>query len=189
MEIKLLLSAKTREQFREWLIENASTAKECWLPVKKGKSPIEGTVWYLDAVEEALCFGWIDSTCKIQDGILVQRFTPRKKESNWTELNKERCRRLIRLGLMTSPGMASLPDLDQEFHIFPEILKAFKENTTAWQNFLSFPPLYQRVKIDKVQNEKNRGRLENYYKRLKKLIESSEKGKMIGAWNDCGRLQ
>ncbi len=188
MEIGNLLDISTRKQFRDWLSINASTATECWIYVKKGKTTADGIIQYLDAVEEALCFGWIDSTCKLSDGKVVQRFSPRKKDSNWTELNKERCRRLIRLGLMTSFGLAVLPKLDEEFSISPEVTAAFRANKKAWDNFSAFHPLYQRVRIDKIHNEKNRGRVENFYKRLQKLIEASEKGKMIGDWNDYGRL-
>lgn len=188
MEIKNLLEVTTRQDFRNWLLTNASMATECWIYVKKDKTPVENIIMYLDAVEEALCFGWIDSTCKLNDGKVVQRFSPRKKDSNWTELNKERCRRLIKLGLMTESGQKSLPNLTEEFSIYPEVEKAFKNNAKAWENFKSFHPLYQRVRIDKIHNEKNRGRMENYQKRLQKLIEASEKGKMIGDWNDHGRL-
>lgn len=123
-------------------------------------------IWHLDAVEEALCFGWIDSTCKLNDGKVVQRFSPRKKDSNWTELNKERCRRLIQLGLMTEAGMAGLPKLEEKFSIYPEVDESFMANKRAWENFRSFNPLYQRVRIDKIHNEKNRGRIENFQKRL-----------------------
>lgn len=188
MEIKNLLEISTRQEFRDWLLTHASIATECWVYVKKGKTPSDDTIWYLDAVEEALCFGWIDSTCKLSDGKVVQRFSPRKKNSNWTELNKERCRRLIKLGLMTERGMVELPDLKEKFSIYPEVEEAFNTNRIAWKNFKSFHPLYQRVRIDKIHNEKNRGRLENFQKRLQKLIEASEQDKMIGDWNDYGRL-
>lgn len=188
MEIKNLLEITSRQEFRGWLVANAATDTECWLPVKKGKNPDEGIFLYLDAVEEALCFGWIDSTCKVSDGVVVQRFSPRKKGSNWTELNKERCRRLIKIGLMTEMGLAGMPNLDEEFAWYPEIEETFKQNKRALKNFKSFYPLYQRVRIDKIHNEKNRGRMENFQKRLQKLIETSEKGKMIGDWNDYGRL-
>lgn len=188
MKISNLLEITTRQEFRGWLLANSSTATECWVYVKKGRTPSDGIIWYLDAVEEALCFCWIDSTCKINDGKVVQRFSPRKKDSNWTELNKERCRRLIKLGLMTEVGMAGLPDLIERFSICAEVKEAFNANRIAWENFRSFHPLYQRVRVDKIHNEKNRGRLDNFNKRLQKLIEASEKGKMIGDWNDYGRL-
>lgn len=104
----------------------------------------------------------------------------------WTELNKERCRRLERLGLMTEAGRAACPDLDAEFVIMPEIIATFKANPTAWQNFMTFPALYQRVRIDNIQRKKTCKELFN--SRLQKLIEASRRGEMIGDWHDCGRL-
>ena len=89
---------------------------------------------------------------------------------------------------MTDLGMEGLPDLNEKFTWYPEVEEAFKKSTRAMKNFKSFHPLYQRVRIDKIHNEKNRGREENFQKRLQKLIEASEKGMMIGDWNDYGRL-
>ena len=186
MEMVNQLDITTREAFRQWLEAHAATAKACWLPLKKGKKPPVGMVWYLDAVEEALCFGWIDSTCKVEAGVTLQRFSPRKPDSVWTELNKERCRRLIKLGLMTDLGQRKLPDLRRKFIVSPEIEAAFKADGGAWKNFKSFPELYQRVRIDNIQRVKACPPL--FDSRLKKLIEASGRGEMIGEWNDGGRL-
>lgn len=110
MKITLLLEFTERQQLREWLLENHSSAKECWVVMSRSKNPPAGVLPYLDVVEEALCFGWIDSTLKkLPDGRLAQRLSPRKKNSHWTELNKERCRRLIREGLMTEAGQQAIP--------------------------------------------------------------------------------
>ena len=79
---------KNRSEFRSWLAENSQIASECWVTVKRGKPTDETEFWYIDAVEEALCFGWIDSNHKLINGVRMQRFTPRKKNSPWTELNK-----------------------------------------------------------------------------------------------------
>ena len=68
----------------------------------------------------------------------------------------------------------------------PEILAAFKANPMAWQNFVGFPPLYQRVRIDNIQRVVSKPEL--FKSRLTKLIEASERGEMIGDWHDCGRL-
>ena len=156
--------------------------------VKKGKQPPVGHVWYLDAVEEVLCFGWIDTTHKNIDGVDTQRFTPRTAKSPWSELNKERVRRLEKLGLMTDAGRAVLPDLsDSGFVIDEEIYQAFQANPVAWEHFQSFPPLYQRVRIDSIQRDKKKDRAV-FEKRLEKLIRQSEAGKMFGEWNDYGRL-
>ena len=83
---------KNRQDFRTWLKANHDTASECWVSVKRGRPNDDDTFWYLDAVEEALCFGWIDSVGVSIEGVLIQRFSPRKKNSPWTELNKERVR-------------------------------------------------------------------------------------------------
>ncbi len=101
MEIHNLLDAKSRAELREWLIQNHKTERECWVVVKRGRPTDDNTFWYIDAVEEALCVGWIDSTTKkIADNVTAQKLCPRKPRSNWSELNKERCRRMERLGLM-----------------------------------------------------------------------------------------
>lgn len=186
MEPQNILDIDNRDAFRLWLAENHATRKECWLSVRRGKNPPEDALWYLDAVEEALCFGWIDSTVKTVDGVTLQRFGPRKGNSRWTELNKERCRRLERLGLMTRHGRLVCPDLEAPFVVNSEILEVFRANKVAWNNFCSFPPLYQRVRIDNIQHVISDREL--FSRRLDKLIEASLRGKMIGDWNDNGRL-
>ena len=80
-----ILSANTREKFREWLSAHYDTEQECWVEVKHGRPVDDNYFWYLDVVEEALCFGWIDSQHKAIGGRRMQRFTPRKKNSPWTE--------------------------------------------------------------------------------------------------------
>lgn len=181
-----ILDIQKRIEFRKWLIENHATEKECWIAVKRGKTPPEDMLWYLDAVEEALCFGWIDSTLKNVDGKSLQRFGPRTKSGRWTELNKERCRRLEKLGLMTDSGRSICPDLDEEFRVDSDILAEFQKNSAAWGRFNSFPALYQRVRIDNIQRVKAKPEL--FVARLTKLIEASERGEMIGDWHDYGRL-
>ena len=88
MEIRNVLDAKSRRELRAWLSENHRREKECWVAVRRGRPVDDGTFWYVDAVEEALCFGWIDSNHKLINGVRMQCFTPRKKNSPWTELNK-----------------------------------------------------------------------------------------------------
>ena len=92
--------------------------------VKRGRPVDDNTFWYIDALEEALCFGWIDSTTKkISEEVTAQKLCPRKPHSNWSELNKERCRRMERLGLMTDAGRAVLPDMSETgFSIVLDIL-------------------------------------------------------------------
>ncbi len=77
--MKKILDIRSRDEFRQWLMEHSASEKECWIAVKRGKTPPEDALWYLDAVEEALCFGWIDSTLKNVEGVSLQRFGPRSK--------------------------------------------------------------------------------------------------------------
>jgi len=110
MEVTNLLDISSREELYRWFAENHTTAKEFWIRVNRSKTPVSNVIGYPDAVEVALCFGWIDSTLKrIDDGKPAQRFTPRRKGSNWCEINLERCRRLILSGEMTSSGLAVMP--------------------------------------------------------------------------------
>jgi uncharacterized protein YdeI (YjbR/CyaY-like superfamily) len=186
MTPKNILLITNRKDFRQWLSKNHMAEKECWIAVKRGKTPPSDALWYIHAVEEALCFGWIDSTVKNVNGTVLQRFSPRRKNGCWTELNKERCRRLESLGKMTDSGRALCPDLDTEFTIDTDITNIFHAHPTAWENFRAFHPLYQRVRIDNIQRVKANPRL--FSNRLSKLIEASANGKMIGDWNDYGRL-
>ena len=108
MEITLLEFTQ-RMQLRNWLQENLASAKECWVVLSRSKNPPAGVLPYLDVVEEALCFGWIDSTLKkLPDGRLAQRLSPRRKNSHWTDLNKQRCQELESRGLMTPAGRDTL---------------------------------------------------------------------------------
>lgn len=188
MEIHNLLDAKSRLELREWLQENHDKEMECWVVVKRGRPVDDNTFWYVDAVEEALCFGWIDSTTKkISEEVTAQKFCPRKPRSNWSELNKERCRRMERLGLMTDAGRAVLPDMSESgFSIDPDILQELQSDPVLWENFCRLPDLYKRVRIDTIQIKKNQPEL--FRKRLDKFLENTRKGILYGEWNDNGRL-
>lgn len=181
MEITEKLYTQNRKQWREWLAENHSIKREIWVST----SSCDDGLSYLDAVEEALCFGWIDSTIKSGVGVMWRRFSPRRPRSPWTELNKERCRRLERLGLMTDAGRAVLPDMD--FQIDDDVLAALQSDDAVWQNFQALPALYVRVRIDNIQNIRKRDP-EAYLRRLQKFIEYTRNGIMYGEWHDDGRL-
>lgn len=181
-----LLNVSNREAFRAWLVANHATASECWVAVKRGKPSGDSTFWYLDAVEEVLCFGWIDSTLKRIDGIAYQRFAPRRKGSVWSELNKERCRRMERLGKMTDVGRAAYPPDMDGFTIDKDILEALQAEDQVWQNFSHFPPLYQRVRIDTIQIKKSDPAL--FASRLSKFIANTRNNILFGEWHDNGRL-
>lgn len=93
-----------------WFINNSEKEKEMFCVVKRGNpSNTNGILSYYDAVNAALCFGWIDSTLRNINGKLVQRFSPRTKKSHWTELNIQRCIDLYKKGLMKEQGIKACP--------------------------------------------------------------------------------
>ncbi|MEM6691705.1 MAG: YdeI/OmpD-associated family protein [Planctomycetota bacterium] len=186
MEISETLNSETRTRWRAWLSEHHASRNEIWLLLPK--QPGNGSLTYLDAVEEAICFGWIDGIGKrYSESVKAQRFTPRRKRSNWTELNKERARRLIRLGLMTDAGKASLPDLSINFELAIDIEEAIKAEEGAWSHFESFPDLYKRVRIGYIEEMRRRNPAD-FERRLCNFVSKTTAGKMFGNWNDDRRL-
>jgi uncharacterized protein YdeI (YjbR/CyaY-like superfamily) len=187
MEITDTIKPTGRAAWREWLDKNHKNLTEIWLLSDNRQA--EPTVQYLDAVEEAICFGWIDGIQKrFSTYELAQRFTRRKKKSNWTELNKERARRLIRLNLMTEAGRITLPELHEEFRVPEDIIETLQATpTNAWSNFLKFPDLYRRVRIGYI--EEMRKNPQEFERRLQNFVNKTAANKMFGNWNDGGRLQ
>jgi uncharacterized protein YdeI (YjbR/CyaY-like superfamily) len=186
MELENLITATSRAELRSWLQENCKTEKFCYVAVNM--TPARGTLLYLDAVEEALCFGWIDGVKKkSSEAVLMQRLSPRSKRSSWTELNKERVRRLEKLGLMTEEGRKVLPAMDHgSFKIDSIIEQRLQEDRQVYENFLAFPDLYSRIRIDTIQSYKHQPELFN--SRLDKFIANTKDNKMYGQWHDNGRL-
>jgi uncharacterized protein YdeI (YjbR/CyaY-like superfamily) len=135
---------------------------------------------YNDAVEEALCFGWIDSRVKrIDDSAYAQRFSPRNPKSTYSQANKERLRELVRLGKVLPSVQASLGDiLTEEFVIPEDILSAIKGNKAAWENFQNFSPEYKRIRVAFIEGARNRPA--EFRKRLRYFIEMTEKNKQFG---------
>lgn len=186
MEIENLITVISREDLRVWLQANCKTEKSCWVVVSMTPNP--DTLLYLDAVEESLCFGWIDGVKKkISETQTAQRLSPRSKRSSWTELNKERVRRLEKLGLMSDEGRRVLSDMDHDsFKIDSLIEHRLKEERQVYENFLAFPALYKRIRIDTIQSNKNQPQL--FKNRLDKFITNTKENKMYGQWHDNGRL-
>lgn len=180
-----ILDISNKEDFYNWLNTNFDKEDECYLKVKRGK-PVIGIFSYLDAVEAALCFGWIDSKQIKIDNVIYQRFSPRKKGSPISELNKERVRRLIKLGLMTEAGLKAIPNLNKEYKPDKVVINALIK-ANVYETFLSFHPLYQRIRIYNVSFYKKINK-KTYKAALKHLIDQTRKNKMFGEWNDYGRL-
>ena len=130
MEVINLLHLSSRSELRQWLEENHNEEKCCWVVTYRGKRPEWPAIPYIEVVEEALCFGWIDSTLKrLPDGRLAQRLSPRRAKSHWTQLNMDRCVDLEDRGLMTEAGRQAF-EKAFEYEIIPpdsEINQRIKE--------------------------------------------------------------
>lgn len=183
MEITQTLLAESRQDWRRWLELHHTERREIWLLMKRPAPP--GLLTYLDSVEEALCFGWVDGIAKTQGEYSAQRFTPRRKGSSWTELNKERARRLIAAGKMAPAGTRVLPDLDPAHFQIPAAIEArLRAEPEVWENFTAFPPLYQRVRVDNISSVTRNPA--DYERRMATLIEKTRKKQMFGNWDDSG---
>ena len=191
MEVTNLLDIHTREELYAWYLEHHDTVPDFWLRVNRAAADCPGVIRYVDAVEVALCFGWIDSTQKrIDDGKPVQHFTPRRRGSNWCEQNLARCRRLVRLGEMTPAGLAVAPSLDPADFVFEAwVLDAIKADRLAWRHFQSFPSTYRRIKIDRIQHYQHTGRPDYAQYTLTKFIRDCHAGRLQPGWSDFGRLE
>jgi uncharacterized protein YdeI (YjbR/CyaY-like superfamily) len=179
MEITQTLYVTNREDWRNWLKKNYKNQKDIWLIYPKkatGKPRIE----YNDAVEEALCFGWIDSiNKKLDDDHTAQRFSPRKPKAKYSQANIERLRYLVSHNKVIKEVAETLDDvLNQEFVIPSDILKAVKANKNAWKNFQAFSDSYIRIRIAFIDGARNRP--EEFKKRLRHFVEMTEKNKMFG---------
>lgn len=186
-----MLSVTTRDEWRAWLEKNHDSESEVWLVFYKKHTGAPG-ILYTDAVEEALCYGWIDSIVKrVDDEKFVRKFTPRKKNSTWSELNKNRARKMIKEGKMTEAGLAKIDErvltpsknninnqtAKKELFIPLEIEEALKANQQVWENFTSLAPGYKRQYIGWVVDAK---REKTRKRRLKELITVLEKNERLG---------
>ena len=191
MEVTNLLDIHSREELYAWYLEHHATAKGFWLRVNRAAADCPGVIRYVDAVEVALCFGWIDSTMKrIDDGKPIQHFTPRRKGSNWCEQNLVRCRRLVRTEEMTPAGLAVAPDLDPKRFVFEKwVLDAIKADKQAWKFFKSCPENYRRIKVDRIQHYHHTAREEYAQRTLEKFIQDCHDGRLQPGWSDFGRLE
>jgi uncharacterized protein YdeI (YjbR/CyaY-like superfamily) len=179
----LVFYPKSRQEWRNWLETNHQTETEVWLQTFK-KATGKPSLPYDDLVEECLCFGWIDGVVsKYEDDSCIQRITPRRKKTFLSELNRQRVWKLQKLGLMTPFGIAPIENQigspDDAWEIPTWILEKLQENPKVWENFQSFPPNYQRLKIGWI-TEPAISRGEEKIKRLNYLLKMTEQGKTYG---------
>ena len=167
-----------RAEWREWLLQNFEAKTEIWF-VFPSKSSGEPALSYNDAVEEALCFGWIDSTAgHIDDEHGVRRFTPRKDYGYFSRPNIERLIRLDRQGLIHPKIRPAVADIIAKEYVFPEdILEALRADETAWKNYQGFPEAYKRIRIAYI--DAARKRPEEFKKRLNSFLSKTRENKRI----------
>jgi uncharacterized protein YdeI (YjbR/CyaY-like superfamily) len=174
-----------RKIWRAWLKKHAEREKEVWLIYYK-KNSGKFRIPYDDAVEEALCFGWIDSILKpIDEEKYAQRFSPRRKGSSLSELNKERVRRLLRQKKMTSAGLAAL---DHEISgikkrasrsIAKDILCFLKADKEIWRHYSRFPIAYKTIRLGWIEGARKRPEI--FHQRLQYFLKMTKQNKRFGS--------
>ncbi|HPT15278.1 MAG TPA: YdeI/OmpD-associated family protein [Bacteroidales bacterium] len=181
------LSFENRLAWRNWLSANAATEKGIWL-VHFKKASGKPSVTRQEALEEALCFGWIDSILKSIDGdSYKQKYTPRARKSQWSERNKTIVRRLLAEGKMAQPGLESIsgwineaPGIKQVTEnpsISSALVSALQANNKASETFNLLPPSQQKNIIGWVGSCKKE---ETLMRRIAEVIANLESGKGIG---------
>ena len=178
-----------RDEWRDWLSENHAMEAGIWLVFYKKETSMP-TIAYEAAVEEAICFGWIDSIIKKIDAVrYTRKFTPRSDKSNWSPLNKKRANKMIRQGRMTEIGLAKIKtakktglwDFDPRPRISldvpPEFAKALDRNKKAKENFDKLAQTYRKHYIGWIAVAK---RPETKKRRIAESIALLEKGQKLG---------
>lgn len=174
-----VLYVTDREDWRAWLERNYGTEKEIWLVYPK-KSSGKPRILYNDAVEEALCFGWIDSRVKTFDTVSsIQRFSPRNPKSSFSQSNKERLAWLLEHNMLLPSMVPTARKVLTEKFVFPsDIILAIKSDKVAWRNYRKFSPSYRRIRIAYIDGARKRPG--EFKKRLANFIKSTKENKRIG---------
>ena len=187
MKLGKTLYVANRKEWRAWLRKHHSSAREIWLLYYKKESG-KPRIPYNDAVEEALCYGWIDGQTKSVDAEKwAQRFSPRRPGGNWSAMNIERLRRLAARRKVTKAGFAAAPGglrgvtrsaAPKPARIPPDILRSLKRHPDAWKNFQKFPASYKRIRIGWIDASRNRP--DFFRKRLDYFIRMTAQNKRFG---------
>lgn len=183
------LQVKNSVEWRKWLSLNHNKVDGVWLVFLKGKEK-KNSIDYEKAVEDALCYGWIDSIIKkLDEEKYVRKFTPRKDKSRWSDLNKTRVKKLIKEKKMTSFGMAKIeaakkngfwnkpPESYTEFNLPNEFITALRNNTKAENFFNTLAPSYKNHFIGWISTAKKE---ETQTARIKESVKLLSAGKKLG---------
>jgi len=174
-----LLHLTQPSEWRDWLLKHYQSEQEVWLVYYKqhtGKPRIQ----YNDAVEEALCFGWIDSIVRsIDQDRFAQRFSVRRARTPYSQANRERLRELVKQRKVVAEVLATLgTTLEERFEIAPDILEAIRANQEAWENFQRLSPSYIRIRIAFIEGARRRP--QEFKKRLRHFIDLTAQNKNFG---------
>jgi len=188
MKLSNTLYFKDQDEWHAWLEQNHATVKEVWLIFDKVHTG-RPCIGYEESVEEALCFGWIDSLVqRIDDICYARKYTPRTNTAKWSDTNRRRIAKLIREGRMTQAGLDKLGDLPRDgvepvvperkpFAVPPEVEAQIRANPAAWNNFNKLPPSQRRLYIGWATSAK---KAETVARRLREVIEVLEQNKPLG---------
>ena len=179
MKLGRTLYVKNRKEWRAWLAKHHETAPEIWLIYYK-KDSGKPRIPYNDAVEEALCYGWIDSLLKpIDRKKYAQRYSPRKQNSKLSDMNRERVHRLIEAGRMTKAGLAAIAHVEKKPGKIPaDIEGRLKHDPEIWRNFRRFPASYRRIRIGWI--DAARSRRPAFEQRLRYFLKMTKRNKRFG---------
>jgi uncharacterized protein YdeI (YjbR/CyaY-like superfamily) len=168
-----------RKTWRKWLEKNFDKKENIWLVYPK-KSSGKKRIAYNDAVEEALCFGWIDSTVKsLDEHNSIQRFSPRNPKSSYSQWNKERMKWLWENNLLHSSQIEKAKEFITEKFMFPkDIIDNIKKDKIVWKNYNAFSDSYKRIRVAYIDTARERP--EEFKKRLRNFINKTRKNKLIG---------
>ena len=175
-----LLNVSKRSEWRAWLRRHSKTSSEIWLVFTKKHTGLP-RVAYGDAVEEALAFGWIDSTAKrIDEARFAQRFSPRHPKSPYSEANLARLRAMAARGKVIPEILEKVRPLlvEKPVVVPPDILAALKADPATWKNFRAFSDSYKRIRIGYIDDA--RGRPEEFAKRLRNFLRVTKANRIIG---------
>ncbi len=177
------LDVRTRREWRNWLREHHDSEPGIWLVFHK-QHTAQASIGYDGAVEEALCFGWIDSLVRqLDENRYARKFTPRKPGSKWSTINRQRYADLKARGLLAAPGLERAPtsrsgDAPRPPVSIPSYIeKQLKSNARAWEHFGRLAPSYRRLYIGWIDSAK---REETKEKRLREAIGLLAAGKKLG---------
>lgn len=189
IDLSNALLFKNRDAWRSWLKKNHTISDEVWL-IHYKKTSGKKNLNHFDAVEEALCFGWIDSKLKkIDEDRFILRYSPRKQKSIWSKINKETAEKMISIGKMTQAGIDKIDEAKK--HGFwdtaytnlvkeklpSDLKKALMGNKKAWNNFQHFANSYRNTYIAWVKNAKTeKTRKKRIYEVAKRSLENKKPG-------------